>query len=225
MTVLKSTSMKSMFKELFASFCLVTFVTQSHSTPITITQSYSNVIYDDYGVPSGVAYGANPTGDWIFKGTVESDAIDLWEVSHLGGYELSQLTITQASLGLFDMPILNAPFLFIYPDRFGFANTINGGSPWTVVVYEDNHFSSVNTLEGYLSLVTTPLITDDLSSFGPQWTGFELQDGRWLYGTGSGVATITVSAVPEPGTLALFGLGGLMGCFLAAPKTRRTHSH
>ena len=216
-----------MFKEIIATLGMVAFVTHSHAAPITITQTYSNVSYSDYEQISSIAYGAHPSDDWVFKGTVDSDASNLSDSAQFGAYKLSQLTLTQASLGLFDVPIKNSPILFFYTDRFGFANTISGTSPWTVVVYEANHFSSANTLESYLSLATTPSVTDDYTSFGPQWDGFELEDGRRLYGWGVGPASIAVSSVPEPGslTLHLLGAGLLVGCSLRASKGRRTHSH
>jgi hypothetical protein len=182
--------------------------TYSHATLITITQTYSNVSYSDYDETSGVAYGQTPTDDWIFKGTVDSNAVNISPWADVGAYQLTKLTLTQASLGLFDSEITNAPVLFFYPDRFGFALNVNGQSPWTVIVYESDHFTNANTLDEYLALITTPLVNDSYTGFGPQWDGFTLEDGRRLYGFGFGLGIPSVSAsVPEPTSLALLFLG------------------
>lgn len=196
-----------MFRKAVAALGLIAFAAYSHATPITITQTYSNVHYSDYGVTSGVAYGQAPTDDWIFKGTVDSNAVNISPLAG-GAYHLTKLSLTQASLGLFDIGITNAPVLVFYPDRFAFAFNINGWSPWTVIVYESNHFTSAHTLDEYLALITTPLVNDSYTSFGPQWDGFALEDGRRLYGWGFGLGTPAVSgAIPEPTSLALLLLG------------------
>lgn len=197
-----------MFRKEVAALGLMALATNSYATPITITQIYSNVSYYDYGDTSGVAYGQAPTDDWIFKGTVDSNAVDILPSAGIGAYQLSKLTLTQASLGLFDIGITNAPVLFFYPDRFGFAFNVNTYTPWTVIVYDTNRFLSAHTLDEYLALITVPLINDSYTSFGPQWDGFALEDGRRLYGWGFGLGTPAVStAVPEPASLALLLLG------------------
>lgn len=198
-----------MFRKAVAALGLIAFATYSQATPITITQTYSNVSYYDYGETSGVAYGQAPTDDWIFKGTVDSNAVNISPSAGIGAYQLTKLTLTQASLGLFDIGITNAPVLFFYPDRFGFAFNVYTNTPWTVIVYESNLFMSAHTLDEYLALITTPLVNDSYTSFGPQWDGFALEDGRRLYGWGFGLGTPEVStvAVPEPASLALLLLG------------------
>lgn len=198
-----------MFKNAAIGLCALAFATLSHAVPIEITQTFSDVAYDDYGVHEGLAYGLHPAGDWIFTGTVDSNAPNTASYAGLGAYQLSSLTLTQASLGLDHVAILNAPILFFYPDRFGFAGTERGTTPWTVVVYEAGHFGDSPSLAQDLALITTPAVNDPYTSFGPQWDDFLLADGRRLYGWGFGHATTNVATVPEPGNLALW-LAGLM---------------
>lgn len=197
-----------MFSKAVIALGLIASATYSYATPITITQTYANVSYYDYGETSGVAYGQAPTDDWIFKGTVDSNAVNISPWADAGAYQLTKLTLTQASLGLLDIEITNAPVLFFYPDRFGFSFNVNGNTPWTVIVYESDHFTGGNTLDEYLALITTPLVNHSYTSFGPQWDGFALEDGRRLYGWGFGLGIPSVSAsVPEPTSLALLFLG------------------
>lgn len=155
----------------------------------------------------GLAYGKAPFGDWTFKGTVQSNATDIPAHSDYSAYKLSRLTLTQSSLGLDDVVITNAPILLFSADRFSFTTSVYGGAPWAVTVYEDGHFSGAETLWDLLSRATTPAVTDPYNSFGPQWEGFELADGRHLYGWGFGPSSIQVAAVPEPSPLALLALG------------------
>ena len=208
----------SMFKNAAIGLCALAFATLSHAVPITITQTYSDVAYADYGVTTGLAYGKHPTGDWIFTGTVDSDAPDIASPWSLGAYELTSLTLTQASLGLDDAVITNAPVLFFLPDRFGFAATPRATTPWTLVLYEAGHFGQEPGLAQFLALATTPAVHQSYTSFGPQWDGFLFADGRSLFGQGFGSATTNVATVPEPGNLALL-LVGLVP--LAARSLRR----
>lgn len=201
-----------MFRKAVVAFGILIISANLHAGTITLTQTFSNVIYNDYGVSAGVGYGQSPTGDWIFTGTVDSNAVNISPWADVGAYQLTSLTLTQASLGLSNVGITNAPVLFFYPDRFGFALNANGQAPWTVIVYESNHFTGTQSLSGYLGLITQPLVNDSYTSFGPQWDGFALEDGRRLYGWGFGLGTPAVSAVPLPASLPLLlaGLGTLI---------------
>ncbi len=178
----------------------------AQATPITITQTYHDVAYHDYGITTGVGFGKSPTGDWIFTATLDSGAADLSTETADGidGYELSRLTLTQASLGLDDAVITNVPVLSIFPDRFAFAATVDGGAPWSVVVYEAGHFTGASSLADDIALMSqTPAVADPYTSFGPQWDGFQFADGSRLFGWGFGSASVAVSTVPEPATIAL----------------------
>ena len=192
-------------RKVVAALGLSALAAYSSASPINITQTFSDALYNDYGVTSGVAYGQVPTGDWIFTGTVDSNAVNLSLWAIVGAFQLSSLTLTQASLGLFNIGIVNAPILFFYPDRFGFAYDIYTASPWTVIVYEPDHFSSAQTLDEYLALLTPPPVNDSYTGFGPQWKGFLLADGRSLYGVGNGIGlpSVSAAAVSEPGSLVL----------------------
>lgn len=199
----------TMFRKVMVVLSIIFISTYSYATPISITQTFSNVSYYDYGISTGVGYGQSPTDDWTFKGAVDSNAVNISPWMGISAYQLTSLALTQASLGLFDVGITNAPVLLFYPDRFGFALNVNGWAPWAVIVYEFNHFASANTLNENLALITTPQVNDSYTSFGPQWDGFALEDGRRLYGWGFGLGTPAVSAVPEPTSAALMLVAAL----------------
>lgn len=200
-----------MFRRAITALGLAAFAAYSYAAPITITQTYSNISYNDYGVTDGVGYGQATTGDWIFKGTVDSNAANTspWVgIGGFGAYQLTKLTLTQASLGLFDIGITNAPVLMFFPDFFAFASDPTGGAPFAVMVYEPDHFAGAQTLDDFLSLITPTVVSytgGAYSGFGPQWTGFALDDGRRLYGTawGLGIPMVETATVPEPTSLAL----------------------
>lgn len=208
------TRTSGLLRKAAAAFGLSAIALCSSASPITITQTFSDVLYNDYGVSDGVGYGQTPTGDWIFTATVDSGAPNLSPWSDIGAFPLTSVTLTQASLGLFNMGIVNMPVLFFLPDRFGFANNIDTYPPWTVIVYELGHFSGAHALDEYLALATTPATNDPFTSFGPQWDGFLFADGRSLYGVGNGLGIPMVSAatVPEPSSalLILLALGLLV---------------
>jgi hypothetical protein len=195
---------------------------QSHAAPILITQTFSNVDYFDYDVAGGVGYGQHPAGDWIFSGIVNSDAADLVGDADIGVFQLTDVKLTQAGLGLDQVGINNMAYLWFYPDRFGFSFNTFTASPWTRIIYEADHFTSAGTLAEYLALATAPLVDNLDSGFGPQWDGFELADGRRLYGWGfaAGIPTVSAVTVPETGTLSL--MLGAFGALLWRMRGRRT---
>jgi hypothetical protein len=202
-------------KSFFAGLGAIAFAACAHAAPITITQTFTDVSFTDYQ-QGGVTEGKVIAGDWIFTGTVDSEAANISSWPDIGAYQLTRLTLTQASLGLFDVGIVNAPVLFFYPDRFGFASNVSTAPPWTVIVYEAGHFSKAHTLAEYLSLSFTPSVTDSYTGFGPQWTGFELEDGRRIHGWGHGTGITNLPAVPEPAGLALVFAGlGAVACLKA----------
>ena len=198
-----------MFKKAMVSLLAVASMVCAYAEPVTITQTFSDVAYNDFwghGGTNSVTHGQSPTGDWIFRGTVDSNAVNISLWSDIGAYQLTSLTLTQASLGLFEATILNAPILLFYPNFFAFTLNIYGGSPWTEIVYENDHFASAHTLQDYLALIMAPSVNESFSGFGPQWEGFEFEDGRRLYGSGAGVGAPAVlsNAVPEPTSLLLW---------------------
>lgn len=200
-----------MFKQIiFASWCFIVN-SSTFAVPITINQTFHNASYDDYNISSGIGFGLQPSADWIFSGTVDSGAADI-DPSPSASFLLTSLTLTQTDLGLINVRIVNAPVLFFYSDRFGFAVDIAGRAPWTVTVYEANHFSGASSLVEYLNLLNPPP-ANDYTGFGPQWDGFILEDGRRLYGWGYAprAASVTVTAVAEPSGIAYLVL---MAAFL-----------
>lgn len=214
-----------MLRNVAAALCLVTLTAYAQASPITITMTYSNVVYNDYGVETGVGFGATPVGDWIFKGTVDSSAANISPWPDIGAYQLSSLSLTQASLGLLHIGITNASVLLFYPDRVAFAFDVNGAPPWTVIVYEPDHFSSAHTLAEYLALLTVPAQNDAFTGFGPQWDGFALADGRRLYGVGNGVGIPSVFAVvPEPSSFVLTLLAVALLCIAGRWHRERDNS-
>lgn len=191
-----------MFRNFMAALGLTCLATSSYANPITITQTYNNAYYDDYGVASGVGFGQMPSAPWIFRGTVDSDAFRMSIYPGYNTYVLTSLTVTQASLGLFDVPIVNVPTLYFSPFSFGFSND-RGVS--TRIIYDYNVFAGATQLEDDLALIATPSIETWYSSFDPQWEGFELADGRSIYGSGGRASEVAVevASVPEPTSLAL----------------------
>lgn len=194
-----------MLRNLVVVLCLLGFGGQAQASLITISQTFSEVAYNDYGVETGIGFGTTPTGDWIFSAVVDSNTANISPWPDVGAFQLTSLTLTQASLGLFGAEIVNAPVLIFYPNLFGFAFDFGGQAPWTRIIYEPDHFASAHTLSEYLALVTIPTEHSLDTGFGPQWTGFTFADGRSLYGMGFGVGipSVITAVVPEPSGLVL----------------------
>lgn len=203
------------------------FATTANATPIQFTQTFSNVTWDDYDVAEGLGFGTQPLGDWIFSGFVDSEAVDLQpQHDDIGMYAATNITLTQADLGLDHVGITNLSFLYFLPDRFGFDSNVNFGSVWTRIVTEPGHFLAGQTLDEYLALAVDASINHQEDGFGPQWGGFALEDGRRIYGWGfaesSSVSISQPTSVPEPGTLPL--MLGMMGAMLLTSRRRRPAS-
>jgi len=195
-------------KSSLAALLACTAVAAAHATPIQVTQTFSNVTWNDYGVVEGLGFGTQPTGDWIFSGTIDSEAVDLRpDYAEIGMFEASNITLTQADLGLDAVGINNLHYLYFLPDRFGFDSNINFGSVWTRTVTDTDHFLSANTLSGYLALASSASVNHPEDGFGPQWGGFDLANGSRVFGWGhAGASTFTISdptLVPEPGMFSL----------------------
>lgn len=188
-------------KMLLAAVALLGVAAQSHAVPIQITQIFSSVTWYDNDVAGGVGYGQTPVGDWIFTGFVDSEAADLASEASIGVFQATNITLTQASLGLDEIGVGNLSYLYFSHDRFGFSEDTTFGAPWTRVIYEPNHFVGAQTPDEYLALAIFHPANNPEDGFGPQWDGFQLADGRRLYGWGFADAS-TVS-VPEPGSLGL----------------------
>jgi len=187
---------------------------------VSIVQVFNNVSWYDYGVSTGLGYGENITGDWIFKATVDTSLPNQYEWPTFGAmYTTSKVTLTQVALGLVDEPILNLNYFYVFPDMVGLDVSSHQGSVWTRTKYTENLFTPSDTFPLTLN-GSLPASTHDWNGFGPQWDGFLLSNGSRIYGGGSAtLSTIQISSVPEADTWALFAAG--FGVAVAAASLRR----
>ena len=213
---------ETLLKRIAGLLALTVSTTFAYAEPITITQVFSNVDWNDYGVTSGLGYGQEVTGDWVFKGTVDTTASNEYGWPDQGAsYAATGISLTQASLGLFDQPILNMHYLYFYSDQVGFAENTNSGPPWTRTKYFENHFDFAAF--PLSADVVLPSSTHDWNGFGPQWDGFALANGSRIHGWGfaatSTVSVHSASPVPEPSSFLLVLLG--LGALAVARRMRR----
>lgn len=177
---------------------------------VTVTQTFKDVSWDNYAVASGLGYGQTVTGDWIFTGTVDTLAINQYGWPADGASYLATVTLTQSSLGLTNVLLSNAGYIYFYSDQIGFAFNTDGGSPWTRTKYADTQFSSFSAFPLPVGRAL-PLSTHIWNGFGPQWEGFALPNGLRIYGMGfasaSSVSVQNALPIPEPSKLAFFLLG------------------
>lgn len=193
---------------------------------ITVTQTFKDVAWDDYGVASGLGYGQSITGDWVFRGTVDTKAVNQYGWPDEGASYAATVTLTQSSLGLIDAPIVNVGYIYFHSDRVGFAFNTNGFAPWTRTKYPEVQFDNFTAFPLHIGHVL-PLSTHTSNGFGPQWSGFALSNGLRIYGWGlaaaSAVNVQSSSPVPEPSTwvflLSGFGAMALARRWGLIPKT------
>lgn len=203
-----------MFKKFVAAAALSALTTLANAAPITITQVFSDVVVDDYGMPGGLTYGNTGSGDWIFKATMDTDAVNLSPWPGVYASYAATVTLTQASLGLFDELITNMRFFYVQMDMLGFAEQAFGGFPAT---RSEQFGIPLNT--GHFPLAAGDVFHSNfypsLNGFEASYNGFQFDNGARIYGKGyNAKSTITVAdaaAVPEPaGVLLMFGaLAGL----------------
>lgn len=99
-------------KKWWASLALVFSAGVAQAIPVHVTQTFSDVTWDFQGFTNSVGFGQAISGDWVFKATFDSDAPRVDGNEHVGGtYELTSITLTQASLGLVDAVITNLHYL------------------------------------------------------------------------------------------------------------------
>ncbi|AOF81097.1 PEP-CTERM -sorting domain protein [Methyloversatilis sp. RAC08] len=195
---------------------LLTAAATANAATYTITQTFNDLMYSDFG--AGIGFGEIPTGDWIFRATLEADGEDLSPVELSSLYALTSLTFTQESIGAIDVRIVNVPYLYFTPNAFGFTSSMHeSGSPMvplTETFYGFNyHFAGAKTLAERIVLI--PDVQSPAESglnnipFAAYGIGFQFEDGRALYGSAISTpnSTITVSVVPEPSSAAMMILG------------------
>lgn len=200
-----------------AALALVFGAGASQAIPVQVTQTFHDVTWDDYDIATGVGYNQQATGDWIFKATFDSAARNQGYAPDLGGsYALTNITLTQASLGLHDVQITNLNFLNFSLDSVGFGfRTDFTGVPMTHGDIDPSYrdFNQINPFrDGYATQTRAGGL------FRTREWGFEFANGTTLFGNGfAGSMTIgaVVAPVPEPETwLAMMaGLGVLAGRF------------
>lgn len=210
-----------LIKKFYAALLMLVATATSNAATYTVTQTFSDLRY--LGADAGVGFEKVPTGDWIFKATLEADEEDLSPDEFVSLYTLTSLTFTQESLGVFDARIVNVPYLYFTPNAFGFTSgMVENGSlmvPRTEAFYGFRYyFAGAKTLAERLALA--PDIQSPSESgynniaFVAYEIGFQFEDGRALHGQAVSTlsSTITVSVVPEPATagIMLLGLSAVM---------------
>ncbi|HEX8611705.1 MAG TPA: PEP-CTERM sorting domain-containing protein [Telluria sp.] len=185
----------------------------AHAKPVTITQIFKNVTWNDGSLGSPGSALLTATGDWIFKGSIDTDSPNLYPWPYYGGSYAASVTLTQASLGLFDERITNLNYAHFSFSVFTFDTSPNYGDVFTAIRY-------FGELTGFPSIPLDDFIAHPISlyagsGFTPQTTGFIFADGRLLHGMGmaeSAEVYVDVSSpVPEPASvfLILAGLGAI----------------
>jgi hypothetical protein len=210
-----------LIKKFCAALLMLVATATSNAATYTVTQTFSDLMYA--GVDAGVGFEKVPTGDWIFRATLEADEVDLSPDEFVSLYTLTSLTFTQESLGVIDARIVNVSYLYFTPNAFGFTSgMVENGSlmvPLTEAFYGFRYyFAGAKTLAERLALA--PDIQSPSESgynniaLVAYETGFQFEDGRALYGHAVSTlsSTITVSVVPEPATagMMLLGLGAVV---------------
>lgn len=211
---------------ILAIFLIFSAVTNAEI--ITVTQVFKNASYNDYSF--GSKEPTTSTGDWIFKGAIDNKALDQSSSLTDGIYYGATVTLTQASLGLFDVKINNLDSLLFgqYLDTgmhqagniIGFTN-IKDSSLWTATRFNATETDNMYSWPAALNIDVNifPKVSDitvnyseiNFNGFAPQWTGFKLENGMTIYGWGQGSSSVNASLepifkVPEPSTLALIGI-------------------
>lgn len=210
-----------LIKKFYAALLMLVASATSNAATYTVTQTFSDLMYG--GADAGVGFEKVPTGDWIFRATLEADAEDLSPDEFVSLYTLTSLTFTQESLGVFDARIVNVPYLYFTPNAFGFTSGMLENrslmAPLTEAFYGFRfYFAGAKTLAERLALapdIQSPSESgyNNIALIAYQ-IGFQFEDGRALYGQAVSTlsSTITVSVVPEPATagMMLLGLSAVM---------------
>lgn len=208
-----------MIKKSLGLAFLLTASTAANATLISITQTFSNVSYSDYGLGTV----QNITSDWIFKAVVDTAAPDEMPWQGTGAFATT-VTLTQAELGLVNVEVKNLHYLYVQPNQIGFTKDTDLGDPWTRTKLNNIQFNNPDLVPTIAELTITPGF-HSWNGFGPQWDGFELANGTKIYGMAwdgtSYLSAGILPAVPEPETLPLL-LTGLFACGATLLRRRKT---
>lgn len=205
---------------IFASLIAIAF--PASAVQVVITQTLSDVIWSDYGVTTGLGYGQEVTGDWIFKGTTDTELQDEAVWTNYGSF-FTTVTLTQESLGVYDEVITNLNYLFVGSDIIGFSVDTYGRAPFTITRMSENYFSTPDIFPSVPEITINDHF-DSGNGFGPQWAGFQLESGDNIYGFAySGISSVSAqysSVVPLPGAFILFA-----SALVALSQIKFTRSH
>lgn len=197
-----------------ASVALMFCAGVAQAIPIQVTHTFHDVTWDHEGRADSLGFGQVISGDWVFKGIFDSEATNEFTFKDIGGsYALDSITLTQASLGLVDEPILNLGYLSFFFNRVGFNFGVESLVYPLVVSTRPEQFIGPNPFVGGYG--PTTVAGGSLRVYDE---GFQFGNGSRIFGFGSaGSSTIAaaVAPVPEPETwLAMMaGLGVLVGRF------------
>jgi hypothetical protein len=215
-----------MFKKFAGLLALLVSTTAVQAMPVTITQVFSDVTLDADGFPGGPIPDRRFSGDWIFKGTVDSDAPILlnhdWEIAYAATVRLTQL-----ELGLVDVTVTNLNYLYFSNQQIGFDVTAEGGTDaFTSTRWDAPVFDSISHFPSEATFAALPVATGGWNVFGPVQTGFVLGNGTTIYGFGTAVSSQVsaqfVKTVPEPETWAMLLVGLVpLTATLSARRRRR----
>jgi len=208
---------------LFLGLLLLGLSFATNAATIEITQTFhdTNLVLQVNGSDQAV------TGDWIFKGTTNTNAVDQSGFTNRGHYATT-VKLTQASLGLFDVVVTNMDTLFIihdsnavYQGLIGFSN--GGFAPYART---ESSFSNPDLFPS-ISELTIAQGTSTFNSLGAFVAGYHLEDGTVIAATTTTdfigivhpdtydglITSMNAQVVPVPAAVWLFGSGliGLIG--------------
>lgn len=211
-----------MFKKLITAAVLMASATLVQAAPITITQVFSDVALYEYQMQGGLS-NDKVSGDWIFKATLDTDTPDTTPWPDVISYVSygAKVTLTQASLGMFDEVVTNLRFFYVQMDMLGFASN---AAPIGPLTRSEQFGIPIN--KGQFPLAVGDVFhsadSPSLNGFESSYEGFQFAKHESIFGRGynakSTISVAAAAAVPEPAS-ALLMICALAG--LAAARRQR----